>query len=175
MLGFDATGRLALGQLPGGAAAVFNQAVNATATGSVIVRKSVGKFVRATGSGAATARKAIAHTRSVSTTGAVVVRKSVGKFVRATGAGTVTIARPIIRACIVLVTAVSSVTMVRSVGKIAAVSAHGAVSIVRHIAFTLRVSTLGNVTITALGLIVQSVRRALYLRGRTGSFWKGRR
>lgn len=175
MLGFDATGRLALGQVPGGASVVYNQAVNIAASGSVLIRKSVGKFVRAGGAGSVSFRKAAGLTKRISGAGTVTVRKSVGKFIRAAGAGAVTIARPITRACSVLIAAVSSVTVARSVGKIVAAAGHGDISFVRQIAFTVRVSTIGSVIVNAVGLIIQSIRRPLYLRGRTGSFWKGRR
>ncbi len=175
MLGFDATGRLALGEVPSSGGAVFIQTISATASGAVSIVKRAGKTIAASAAGSASIRKAVAFTRAATSSGTVTVIKSIGKRVLASGSGAVTVATPITRACIVLATAISNVSMVRGVGKIVRASCSGAVSYVKALAFTVNVSAIGHVTITATGLIVQAVRRALYLRGRTGSFWRGRR
>ena len=71
MLGFDAVGRMSLGQISRGA--IFLQTISATATGAVSIVKSAGKIVSATG------------------TGSVSLAKSVGKFVSLSAIGAVTV------------------------------------------------------------------------------------
>lgn len=71
MLGFDAVGRMSLGQISRGA--IFLQTISATAAGAVSVVKSAGKIVSVTGAGT------------------VSFIKSVGKFVVPAAVGAVTV------------------------------------------------------------------------------------
>lgn len=175
MLGFGSVGEFSVGEYtpPGGS--LFVQAINATANGAVSLVKRANKAIGLSGAGAASLIKRVEASRAIFGFGAVSATKSVGKFVSTAGAGVASIVTPVIRACIVLASTISAVLLARSVGKIVGVATNGAISIVRDITFTKSIMAVGTVSISALGLIVQFIRRALYLRGRTGSFWRGRR
>jgi hypothetical protein len=171
MPGFGAVGQLSVGQFSSGGS-TYNQTISAIGSGAVTFRRDIGKFVLPNSAAAVSIQRAISRTVAATATGSVTVTKSVGKFVRLAGAGVVAVTTPIIRFCAVFVSGSGAVSMVRDVGKIVGVTPNSVVTFARAIAFTVAASAVGAVTISTLSLIVATVRRPLYLRGR--SFWRGR-
>lgn len=129
MLGFDAVGRLALGQIPGGGVTNHTLTVTANVDAAATVRKAVSNFARAAADATATVSKPFNKLLSLlaAVDAGVSVRRSIAKRLNASADAGASVSRAITHSAAAMVDA--AVSVIKAVVKQPFVAAVGATAL----------------------------------------------